>query len=91
MYGLMKDIFGRKIDEVVERGLDGSLNAEDYKMAEEFSIKWKENYVDLTEKFILYFKSKKLQLIKNCMAAKIRGLIGLGYPPKPYTQNAMNV
>ena len=87
MYGLMKDIFSRKIGEVVERGLDDSFNAEDYKMAEEFSVKWKENYVDSTEEFILYLKSKNSQLIKNCMTAKIRGLVGLGYPPKPYTQN----
>ena len=86
---VMKDIFGKKIGEVVEPGLVDSLNAEDYeKMAEELFVKWNENYVDSMKEFILYFKSKKSQLIKNCMAAEIRSLVGLGYPSKPYTQNA---
>ena len=74
---VMKDIFDRKIGEVVH-----SLNAEHYdKMAEELFVKWNKNYVDSTKDFLLYFKSKKSQLIKN-------RLVGLGYPPKPYTQNA---
>ena len=81
---VMKDIFGKKIGEVVEPGLVDSLNAEEYdKMAEELFVKWNGN-----DEFILYFKSKKSQLLKNCMTAEIRSLIGLGYPPKPYTQNA---
>ena len=86
---VMKDIFGRKIGEVVEPGLVDSLNAEDYdKMAEELFVKWSKNYVDSMKDFILYFKSKKSQLTKRCMTAEIRSLVGLGYPPKPYTQNA---
>ena len=85
----MEDIFGRKIGEVVEPGLVDSLNPEDYdKMAEELFVKWNEIYVDSMKEFILYFKSKKSQLIKNYMTAEIRSLVGLGYPPKPYTQNA---
>ena len=85
----MKDIFGRKIGEVFEPGLVDSLNAEDYeKMAEELFVKWSKNYVDSMKDFILYFKSKKSQLIKNCMTAEIRSLVGFGYPPKAYTQNA---
>ena len=85
----MKDIFGKKIGEVVEPGLVGSPNAEDYdKMVEKLFVKRNENYVDSMKEFILYSKSKKSQLIKNYMTAKIRSLLGLGYPPKPYTQNA---
>ena len=84
----MKDTFRKKIGEVVEPGLVNSLNAEDYdKMAEELFVKWNENFVDSMKEFILYFKSKKSQLIKNCMTAKIRSLVGLGYSPQPYTQN----
>lgn len=30
----------------------------------------------------------KADLIKNCMNADLRSLAGLGYPPKPYNQNA---
>ena len=86
---VVEDIFGKKIGEVVEPGLVDSLNPEDYdKMAEELFVKWNEIYVDSMKEFILYFKSKKSQLIKNYMTAEIRSLVGLGYPPKPYTQNA---
>ena len=86
---VVKDIFGKKIGEVFEPGLVDSLNPEDYdKMVEQLFVKWNENYVDSVKEFILYFKSKKAQLVKNCMTAKIRSLVGLGYPPKPYTQNA---
>ena len=70
---VMKDIFGRKIGEVIEPGLVDSLNAEDYdKMAEELFVEWNKNYVDSVKDFILYFKSKKSRLIKNCMTAEIR-------------------
>ena len=51
-------------------------------------MKWKERYSDSMKESILYFKSTKSQLTKNCMTAVIRSLVGLGYQPKPYTQNA---
>ena len=74
---VMKNIFGRKIGEVVEPGLVDSPNAEDYdKMADELFVKCSKNYVDSMKDFILYFKSKKSQLIKNCMTAEIRSLVG---------------
>ena len=74
---VMKNIFGRKIGEVVEPGLVDSLNAEDYdKMVDELFVKWSKNYVDSMKDSILYFKSKKSQLIKNCMTAEIRSLVG---------------
>ena len=66
---VMKDIFGRKIGEVVEPELVDSLNAEDYG---KIFVKWCKNYVDSVKDFILYFKSKKSRLIKNCMTAEIR-------------------
>lgn len=36
------------------------------------------------------FKICNLQIgyIKNCMSAELRTLVGLGFPPKLYTQNA---
>ena len=39
-------------------------------------------------KFHEYFAEYKADLIKNCMSVELRSLCGLGYPPKPYTQNA---
>ena len=40
--------------------------------------------------FSEYFRLHKLQHIRNCMAAELRVMVGLGFPPKPYTQNANN-
>ena len=36
-----------------------------------------------------YFSLYKLQHIRNFMAAVLRTIVGIGVPPKPYTQNAM--
>ena len=38
--------------------------------------------------FGIFFRVHKLQLVKNCMSAKVRTSAGLGYPPDVYTQNA---
>ena len=35
-----------------------------------------------------FFRVQKLQLVKNCMSAKVRTSAGLGFPPDVYTQNA---
>ena len=39
------------------------------------------------EHFLQYFKQYKSRDIINCMNAELRSMCGLGYPPKPYTQN----
>jgi hypothetical protein len=35
-----------------------------------------------------YFVKHKAENICNCMSAELRSMCGLGYPPKPYVQNA---
>ena len=38
--------------------------------------------------FYNYFISHKVEGICNCMSSVVRSMAGLGYPSKPYTQNA---
>ena len=38
--------------------------------------------------FSEYFRLHKLQHIRNCIAAELLTIVGLGFPPKLYTQNA---
>ena len=40
------------------------------------------------ETFYQYFKDNKLYQIKGCMSAEVRAIVGLGFPRKPYLQNA---
>ena len=49
--------------------------------------KWK-NIGGKGETFYQYFKDNKLYQIKGCMSAEIRAIVGLGFPGKPYLQNA---
>ena len=38
--------------------------------------------------FYNYFILHKVEGIPNCMSSELRSMTGLGYPLKPYTQNA---
>ena len=38
--------------------------------------------------FYNYFISHKVEGICNCISSELRSMAGLGYPPKPYSQNA---
>ena len=49
--------------------------------------KWK-NIGEKGETFYQYFKDNKLYQIKGCMSAEVRAIAGLGFPGKPYLQNA---
>jgi hypothetical protein len=48
---------------------------------------WNQRHTNCKE-FTHYFCNKKADVIKSCMTADIRSMSGLGFPPKPYTQNA---
>ena len=39
------------------------------------------------EKLISYLENGKTKMIKDCMRGELRSISGLGFPPKPYTQN----
>ena len=49
--------------------------------------KWK-NIGEKGEQFYQYFKDNKLYQIKSSMSAEEREIVGIGFPPKPYFQNA---
>ena len=40
------------------------------------------------EKLISYLENGKTKMIKDCMRDELRSISDLGFPPKPYTQNA---
>lgn len=53
----------------------------------ELSQKWLTLHQNCKQ-FVEYFVDHKARLIKSCMTAELRAACGLGFPPKPYTQNA---
>lgn len=85
---LMHDISGKQIKDVIEEDLVDSLTNEKFRAYMEFlEQKWK-NIGEKGERIYYYFKNNKLNRIKDCMPAKLRSVVGLGFPPKPYLQNA---
>ena len=82
------DIFGETVEHTKMAGLVdcSSGDAFDAKLAR-LASEWKSRHPN-GGKFHEYFAEYKADLIKNCMSAELRSLCGLGYPPKPYTQNA---
>ena len=40
------------------------------------------------ESLFKYIESGKLKIKKECMRSDLRSVFGLGFSPKPYTQNA---
>ena len=85
---IMKDIFGSQLGDLPEKGLVDSDVLDDF---ERDSEKLMENWNKLGEaekRFSQYFENNKLNDIRNCMSTELRAMAGLGFPPKPYTQNA---
>ena len=85
---LIKDIFGKQIEDIVEKGLADSLTTEELKATmNALEQKWK-NIGQKGEQFYQYFKDNTLYQIKNCMSAEVRAMVGLGFPPKSYLQTS---
>lgn len=84
----LKDIFGRDIGDQREPGIVDSWGPDDVD-AKLTSLKdvWVKRHPK-GEAFYGYFEVHKKELIKACMTSGIRSIAGLGYHPKPYTQNA---
>ena len=79
MAEFLNDIFGRNVGETIEKGL--------VHHTVHFDLK----FDHLTEKW-MGFGGKgsqiKVEGIRNCMSSELKYMACLGYPPKPYTQNA---
>ena len=85
---LIKDIFVKQIEDIVEKGLADSLTTEKLKATmNALEQKWK-NIGQKGEQFYQYFKDNTLYQIKNCMSAEVRAMVGLGFPPKSYLQTS---
>ena len=85
---LIKDIFGKQIEDIVEKGLADSLTTEELKATmNALEQKWK-NIGQKGEQFYQYFKDNTLYQIKNCMSAEVRAMVGLRFPPKSYLQTS---
>ena len=83
---LIKDVFGKEIK--VEKGLADSLVTERFTaIMTVLEQKWK-NIREKGETFYQYFKDNKLYQIKRCMSAEVTAIVRLGFPRKPYLQNA---
>ena len=84
----IKNIFVKQIDDKIEKGLADSLRTEEFTATMiVLEHKWKKNQ-EKGVQFYQYFKDNKLYEIKSCMPADVREIVGLGFPLKPYLQNA---
>ena len=85
---ITKDIFGSTIGDSVVKGLVESNSHDEFENnAEELMQKWCA-LGNSEAQFSEYFRLHKLQHIRNCVTAELHAMVGLGFPPKPYTQNA---
>ena len=83
-----KDIFGSMIrDSVVKSLVESNSHDEFQNNVEELMQKWCA-LGNSEAQFSEYFRLHKLQHIRNSMTAGLLAMVRLGFPPKPYTQNA---
>lgn len=83
-----EDIFGKISHETKIKGLVDSMSAEEFdQKLSSLQTEWKSRHSNGSS-FLNYFLEYKAELIKNCINADLRSLVGLGYPPQPYNQNA---
>ena len=84
---IFDDIFGKIVRNVKEEGLCDCMNVDDFEVCyNDLKTKWI-NMGPAEEKFVTYFSKHKADHIRNCMSAELRSIVGLGFPPKSYTQN----
>ena len=86
MTEILNYIFGRNEGETIEKGL--AHHTVDFDLIlDHLREKWM-GFGGKGNQFYNYFISHKVGGIRNCMSSELRSMVGLGYPPKPYTQNA---
>ena len=86
MTEILNDIFGRNVGETIEKGLVHHTVDFDLKL-DHLREKWM-GFGGKGNQFYNCFISHKVEGIRNCMSSELRSMACLGYPPKPYTQNA---
>lgn len=84
----MTDVFGKEVGDEREPGLVDSWDEDELEAKlHSFKYIWESRHQGGAA-FFQYMLTKKLPVMKSCMTAEVRSIAGLGYPPKPYTQNA---
>ena len=83
---ILNYIFGRNVSETIEKVLVHHTVEFDLKL-NHLREKWM-GFDEKGNQFYNYFISHKVEGIRNYMSSELRSMTGLGYPPKPYTQNA---
>ena len=86
MKEILNDIFCRNVGEIIEKGLVHHSIDFDLKL-DHLREKWM-GFGEKGNQFHNYFILHKVEGIHNCMSSELRSMAGLGYLPKPYTQNA---
>ena len=83
----MVDIFGKKLGDYIKKGLLGSESVEEFDGCyQELKRKWIA-YDSKGEKLISYLENGKTIMTKDDMRGELRSISGLGFQPKPQTQN----
>ena len=91
---ILDDVFGKKIGTVYVEGLVDADDVDDFDAKlESLLTKWKSDDVSTTSasdiyKFIDWFQSCKVPVIRSSMIKGVREECGLGSPPATFTTNA---
>ena len=83
----MADIFGKKLGDYIKKGLVDFESVEEFDgYYQELKRKWIA-FEGKREKLISYLENGKTKMIQYCMRGELKSISGLGYLPKPHTQN----
>ena len=89
---ILNDIFGQRLGAVFQEGLVDCDNNDDFESKSEILIEtWRTSKMSSAsdiDKFIKWFVSNKIGVIRNSMLRSIREESGLGNPPPIFTTNA---
>ena len=85
---VMGDIFGRKVGEIVEKGLVDAQSIDEFdEIYENLKAKW-QIFGTKSDSIITFLENGKMKMKLDCMRGEVRSIAGLGFPPKPYLLNA---
>ena len=89
---ILNDIFGQRLGTVFQEGLVDCVDNDDFENKLEVVVEsWRSSSMSSgsdIEKFIDWFMSRKVEVIRNTMLRSIREESGLGNPPSIFTTNA---
>ena len=85
---VMRDIFGRKVGEIVEKGLVDARSIGKFdEIYENLKAKW-QIFGTKSDSIIMFLENGKMKMMRDCMRGEVRSIAGLGFPPKSYLQHA---